>query len=380
MDLTVLLIGGFESLIFLLLIFLKHNKTISDYILLGFFGIYVLTNGAFYLESYNHIHNYPYSWIFFISTPLLFLHWPAIWLYAKSLTDADFRIKLKYLLNLLPFAGCLVLFYFLYYSKPLVAKISLIRSESFMNNPEYKFIISLMVILSFTYFYQVFILERNYNRKMKAFFSELPKYQLSWLRFFIVASITVYTLLYIGFLLNIFFPVTSFKTLQQISFISGSLYIIIIGLYGHRQGNLFASIDVDLKLIVPDNKPIDANKPNDKDEQFIRNLLDYMKAKRPFLSPDITLSLLAENLDVMPDYLSGIINNKLGKNFYDFINHYRIEEFKNQCISPLNKDYTLITIAYECGFNSKATFNRVFKNSVGMTPSEYIKGCENQRY
>jgi AraC-like DNA-binding protein len=77
-----------------------------------------------------------------------------------------------------------------------------------------------------------------------------------------------------------------------------------------------------------------------------------------------------------PRYLSQLINKKSEKNFRDFINQFRIEEFKKRARDPDSKNYTLLSIAYECGFNSKATFNRVFKNHTGITPSTFYKHPE----
>jgi AraC-like DNA-binding protein len=76
-------------------------------------------------------------------------------------------------------------------------------------------------------------------------------------------------------------------------------------------------------------------------------------------------------MNVQEEYLSSILNNQLNRNFFDFVNQYRVEEFKTQCLNPQNETFTLIGLAYDCGFNSKATFNRVFKNITSLTPGEY---------
>jgi AraC-like DNA-binding protein len=96
-----------------------------------------------------------------------------------------------------------------------------------------------------------------------------------------------------------------------------------------------------------------------------------MKAEKPHLDPDINLSLLSGKLKVSSEYLSSILNSRLNKSFFDFINHYRVDEFKRLCKDPGKKNLTLISLAYESGFNSKATFNRVFKREMNCTPSEY---------
>ena len=97
-----------------------------------------------------------------------------------------------------------------------------------------------------------------------------------------------------------------------------------------------------------------------------------MRTEKPYLEPSLSLPMLAEKLDTKAHLLSKIINTKAACNFFDFVNSYRIEEFKSELQNPDNKNYTLISIAYGCGFNSKTAFNRVFKNHTGITPSEYF--------
>ena len=75
---------------------------------------------------------------------------------------------------------------------------------------------------------------------------------------------------------------------------------------------------------------------------------------------------------IHPNHLSQIINELEGKNFYEFVNQYRIEEFKRLVSFPKNHQFTLLSLAFECGFNSKSSFNRYFKKSTGQTPSQYF--------
>jgi AraC-like DNA-binding protein len=77
-------------------------------------------------------------------------------------------------------------------------------------------------------------------------------------------------------------------------------------------------------------------------------------------------------LDVPRNQLSGVINQVHGKNFYEFVNLYRINEVKRLLTDPKNKHLKLISIAYDAGFNSKASFNRIFKQMTNMTPSKFI--------
>ena len=106
---------------------------------------------------------------------------------------------------------------------------------------------------------------------------------------------------------------------------------------------------------------------------FILSLKEIMKNERPHLNPNLKSHDIANLLDTTAHDLSKKINQELGQNFYSFINSYRIEEFKKRVLQEENKNFTLTSIATDAGFNSKSSFNRIFKAVVGTTPSEYIK-------
>jgi AraC-like DNA-binding protein len=89
-----------------------------------------------------------------------------------------------------------------------------------------------------------------------------------------------------------------------------------------------------------------------------------------FLQPDLSLADMATKLRTNASVLSAAINQNFNKNFNDFVNEYRVEEFRQQLHLPENKHLTLLAIAFDCGFNSKATFNRAVKKVTGLSPKE----------
>ena len=107
-------------------------------------------------------------------------------------------------------------------------------------------------------------------------------------------------------------------------------------------------------------------------ERIYRQLVRCMTDQKLFSDTELTLAALAKTLDVHPNHLSQVINSFEGKNFYDYINYHRVEEFKKLAPLPGNRNYTLLSLAYECGFNSKTSFNRNFKKVTGISPSEYL--------
>ena len=102
-----------------------------------------------------------------------------------------------------------------------------------------------------------------------------------------------------------------------------------------------------------------------------KNLLKQITKEAYYTESTLSLNELAQKLDISPNYLSQIINEKEGKNFFDFINAFRVAEFKRLIAIQKNQQYTLLALAYDCGFNSKSSFNRSFKKHTGLTPSQY---------
>ena len=112
---------------------------------------------------------------------------------------------------------------------------------------------------------------------------------------------------------------------------------------------------------------------------FHAKLVGLMNQKKLFLTPELTLTMVAEELEIHPNTLSQVINTAEQKNFFDYINTLRIKEFKKRIADPDNQKYTFLSLAYECGFNSKTSFNRNFKNLTGKSPSEYLKAIKLMR-
>ncbi len=102
-----------------------------------------------------------------------------------------------------------------------------------------------------------------------------------------------------------------------------------------------------------------------------------MTKDKIFLNPDLNLELLSTYLGISEKHCSHLLNKGMNINFNQYVNNFRIEAFKARIKEGQNKNYTLTSIAYDCGFNSKATFNRVFKLNCGITPSEFVKKFQN---
>ncbi len=110
---------------------------------------------------------------------------------------------------------------------------------------------------------------------------------------------------------------------------------------------------------------------NEEREKYMQQILDFMETEKPYLDSELTLGKLADELTMVPYHLSEVLNEALGKSFYDFVNIYRVEAVKQYMADPKTSNLTLLGIAFDAGFNSKTAFNRAFKKATSLSPSKY---------
>ncbi len=110
------------------------------------------------------------------------------------------------------------------------------------------------------------------------------------------------------------------------------------------------------------------------DEKKLKGITEVMTQKKSYLQPELTLKEFAKLVDLPSRETSQLINQGLKLSFIDFVNQYRIEHFKTIAADSENSHLSLLGMAFESGFNSKSTFNRVFKKAEGMSPSAYVNG------
>ncbi|TCS41155.1 helix-turn-helix domain-containing protein [Reinekea marinisedimentorum] len=117
---------------------------------------------------------------------------------------------------------------------------------------------------------------------------------------------------------------------------------------------------------------------NEKCCEYLDRLSAFMEREKPYLDANITIEAMAHQLGISRNHLTQILNEKLETNFYSYINEYRIDTFKQLVSDPVNQKTTLISLAYDSGFNTKSTFNTAFKKIEGVTPSQYRKSINLQ--
>jgi len=119
---------------------------------------------------------------------------------------------------------------------------------------------------------------------------------------------------------------------------------------------------------------------NEESKQICENLIGYMKREKPYINPELKISDLANAINCSSHSLSYVFNQYLNQNYYDFVNEYRVAEFKLLVNDSRYSKYTLSALSEKCGFSSRASFFRSFKKLTGITPNEYIQQLESTKH
>jgi AraC-like DNA-binding protein len=368
LDLTAILtlLGGAQGILLALaLLGLKQSNRTATRLLAAFMTISSISIGGSVLHSTKLILVYPH--LNQIATPFHFLFGPIMFLYIRVATSRV-RLRKTDLLHFVPSVLC-ALYYLPLYLGSREHKLDYITA-AFQNYPptEWRIRSVLLVFQSLPYLILAVSMFLDHNRRAKDSSSPGARLQLLWLRSFIVMILITAGA---GLLRLVFSFRAESMLLVPLCF---SVMVYVAGYMALKHPEALAGVD-GLDESTPAKKYEKSNLTPERAEAYLKKLLNVMKTERPYIDGDLTLQKLADRLSIPVNHLSQIINERLGQNFFDFINSYRVKEAQELLVDAAKKHYTVIAIAEEVGFSSKSAFNAVFKKHVNMTPSEFRKSA-----
>lgn len=306
-----------------------------------------------------------------------FLYGPIFYLYAR-LISSDNTFNPKYYLHFIPFILVVIYGLVFVYLKSGEFKIALIRNELEQPLPALHIISYLKPVHGLIYVFLTIQAVRIYNNKIRDSYSNIERINLNWLRHLTIGLSIIWSIVVVNYVVHA--VASKSVDMDYLIYIAISVLIYSIGYLSLRQPQIFEPViqkSVSDKAPVPESKneeSVSYQKSGLTDteaENYTKRLLQIMETDKPYLNSDLTLRELAGTLSMSTHNLSEILNTRLNQNFYDFINHYRVEEVKRRLAGGDSDKYNLIAIAFDSGFNSKSAFNTIFKKQTGMTPSEY---------
>ena len=358
----------FQFLFFVFfLISYKKGRRLSNQLL----AVFLFSKALCYLDGlFLHFRPAVAEWsphIFFIGQSFEFLLGPSLYFYVKSLAYSDFKLEKRQWVHLIPFVLHLVFMVSVFHIHGAGVKRELLADPDFVYSTNFAGSMISIYIHFIAYSIASLVVLSNYRSRLKNLYSTVNPIQLSWLRFITVGFI----LIWVSGLINLLLQISEYSILIPWPILICGIFLFanIIVFKGLKQPEIFSGI----KETSEKQRYRKTALPQNEMDRYLKKIKQYMGNEKPYLSPSLTLNELAQRLSLPPHCISQVINRCLNQNFYIFVNSYRIEESKRMLEETTERKKTVLEILYETGFNSKSTFNHVFKKQTGMTPTQYMR-------
>lgn len=314
--------------------------------------------------------------LFFLPLMQVLLIGPVVYFYTKSLLNVNFRMTRKHIIHFIP-----AILYGIYSLVVFVTDKLILDEYYFYADGRDKDLSNWyqMTGLISMSFYLVLSL-RHYSQYKRLVFDTVSYAEtilFQWIRNFMIAFLGMLILRLLFFIINPdwgqfgsqFWYYLSFACVSYYISINGFANAVKVSIIDHvkfTQVNVFEEED-----LLHDNTSSDALIEKEL-EDWKSKLLELIEGQALYKNPRLTLSDVAKALETNTKLVSSVVNSGYQMNFNDFINHHRIEAIKKKLQNGEHKTTTLLGIALDCGFNSKATFNRAFKKSTELSPKDFI--------
>lgn len=305
-----------------------------------------------------------------LGTPFAMLIGPGFYFLTKSFTNKQFFWRWWHWFCFLPFL--LNILYFIPFYKLSAAEKTLVLQESYIVKPDFwvhSFLCNIFV--SFIFIVLTIALILKHERHIEQVFSNLEQKSLRWIMMFFGAVV-------LTFLVCIMLSFYDMGFADSFSNLTFSAVIYVMGYRSLKQAEIFTNIPQEIVEETDQSALIKVPIKYEKSgltEQKALHLLEKLELsmhnEKLYLQPELTCLQLADHLGIKPHVLSQVLNQYKRENFFDYINRHRVEHFKQAALDPAKAHLSILAIAFESGFNSKAAFNAVFKKNTGITPSNY---------
>ena len=376
---VIFLIGATLSFFLAFLVFDKKGKTAGDYVLFAWIALIGFQLINHYLHTTGFLFSHPHLLGIGIALPML--QGPFMFVYVLVMINENVKFKPIYLLNSTPFLLVTMFFMFDFYFLNASEKLTYYESQVNGQTPIIQILTFPNIILGPTYLIWTLILLRKHMKNIKNNFSYTEKISLRWLKYILVGMGFVWIAVIFANIVSSLSILTD-SMHDHVIYLAATIVMFFLGYFGIKQKAIYSTIatnsnpEIDNNLNKTEKKRSRYKKSGLKKteaEVQLKKLLDYFENDKPYLNGKLNLKEVADHIDTSVNHLSQIINELLDKSFFDFVNGYRVEEVRNLLSDSKNKQYTLLAVAYESGFNSKSSFNSIFKKITGLTPSQYSK-------
>ncbi len=373
-----LLIFFFHGIIFSYLLLRKgiiHNNKASKWLslLLFLYAMYIAPYMLGYANWYSE--KTTREILFFVPFMQVLLIGPVVYFYSQSLLNTSFKLTKKYCLHFIP-----AILYVIYSLVIFITDKIILDDYYFYADERDKDLATWYQVVGLISMGVYLILSLRFYARYKTLVFNTVSYAetilFKWIRNFMVAFLSILILRVLFFILN---PDWGEFGSQFWHYISFSFIFYYISINGYANAikssvlNTMNSKEVTVFSIEEDSKKVSQDNSNYKEiESGKPKMMALILEDKIYENPTLTLAEVASKLETTTKIVTAIVNIGFQMNFNDFINHYRIEAVIEKLKNGEQSNKTLLGIALECGFNSKATFNRAFKKNTSLSPKEYL--------
>ena len=347
---------------------INRGKSRSNRLLAVFFLLLAinLTDGL--LVYYGFYEKFPA--LAHVEDGFVFLIGPVLFFYAKSVVYRKLEWTAADLFHLIPFIAFTVIFQIYYHLQPSDYQ-HLIQSAIQRQELPPGFYYSILLVYGHlgTYIYFAYREIIFYRQQLQQRFSQLKKRNLDWL-IFMIFSVAVMLLITLTYSL---LPLAT-QTLLHVG-----LIVVIAFIFAFVNTIVWKALNQPLIFsgVEQEEAITNVGALNEFERtEYDRKIQQAITTEHAFLNSDLTLDELAERTNIPAKKLSQFINEYYRQNFFDFVNSYRINEAKRILTESKDPKLTVLEVMYQSGFNSKSSFNTLFKRKTGQTPSEFRKRLE----
>jgi AraC-like DNA-binding protein len=305
---------------------------------------------------------------------LVFLIGPCLWMYVRRLTGHSTPSFLRWLPHTFLGLLCLALLAKNFYFQPVDVKIALMKADYVSLEKELNEGLLIAAAQVMCYWIASLLVLRRFNASLRERYSSIGKRSFGWLRVMLFITLIVWISWVIGLLLLA--PWSDIFTAVSVP----ALYLLAY--FGFRQSTVFSAQEeseaVATTTSAASTRYARSGLDRERVPEFLSRLDSLMQTEKPWLESDLTLADLAARAGLSPHNLSQLLNEELGKSFFDYINGLRVEEVKRCLLDPAYDSQTILDIALAAGFSSKTAFNTAFRQHTSMTPSEFRRQARSQ--
>jgi len=379
---VLILLGAFQAIFFVILVLSKKKKSISDKILTTWLLLFAVHLSFVY-------YSFQSGYIFYIEyghfpSGVLVVYYSLMYVYTESLISRENVFKTKWIFHFIPSViiyTCIIPLAELTY-KEKAHLVTHLTEDPYLN-----FVFGIAILFVSIYLLATLRLLKKHKDSIRKTFSYEENISLNWLRILTILLVLLWIVVssLVAYVYST--PVISpndHMMLDMQGHLAFVAFVFLLGFFGIRQQVIY-STPIYIREVLPTESDDDSIVNNRykksglrKEDSviYLKKLLQYMEQEKPYLNEKLSLKEIAEKMNISTNHLSQVINENLERNFFDFVNGYRVKLVVKKMRDPSNKKYTILSLAYDCGFNSKSSFNSIFKKHKGLTPTEFLRSLD----